>query len=58
MMEAAKGIGRKYRKRATKDCFLFDSYFFSKKASEAVIEVVANLVVMVEKTKNIVQGYH
>ena len=25
IMEATKGIGQKYRKGATKDCFLFDS---------------------------------
>ena len=32
MTEATKGIGQKYRKRETKDCFIFDSWFSSKKS--------------------------
>ena len=32
VMEATKGIGQKYRKEATKDCFIFDSWFSLKKA--------------------------
>ena len=31
IMEATKGIGKKYIKVATKDCFIFDSRFYSKK---------------------------
>ena len=33
MMEATKGIGQKSIKGGTKDCFLFDSWFASKKAA-------------------------
>ena len=33
-MEATKGIGQKSIKGGTKDCFLFDSWFSSKKAAE------------------------
>ena len=46
MMEATKGIGKKYIKGATKDCFLFYSWFCSKKAAEAAMEVGAELVGM------------
>ena len=49
MMEATKGIGQKSIKGRTKDCFLFDSWFASKKAAEAVTEVVAELIGMVKK---------
>ena len=37
IMEATKGIGQKYTKGATKDCFLFDSWFSSKKAEESAM---------------------
>ena len=33
MMEATKGIGQKYIKGGTKDCFIFDSWFASKKSA-------------------------
>ena len=45
-MEATKGIGQKYRKGETKDCFIFDSWFSSKKAVEAAMEVGADLIGM------------
>ena len=32
MMGATKGIGQKYKKGVTEDCFLFDSWFSSKKS--------------------------
>ena len=35
MMEATKGIGQKSTKGWTKDCFLFDSLFASKKSEES-----------------------
>ena len=38
MVEAKKGIGQNYRKGATKDCFICDSWFSSKKAAEAMME--------------------
>ena len=37
MMEETKGIGQKSKKGGPKDCFLFDSWFASKKAAEAAI---------------------
>ena len=48
MTEETKGIGQKYRKGATKDCFIFDSWFSSKKASEDAMEVGAELIGMVK----------
>ena len=35
--ETTKGIGQKYRKGATKDCFIFESWFSSKKSEESVM---------------------
>ena len=48
MMEATKGIGQKYRKGRTKDCFLFYSWFDSKKAAESAMEVGAKFIGMVK----------
>ena len=48
MMEATSGIGQKSIKRGTKDCSLFDSWFASKKAVEAAMEIGAELVGMVK----------
>ena len=49
MMEATKGIGQKSIKGGTKDGFIFDSWFASKKAAESVMEVGAKLIGMVKK---------
>ena len=49
MMEATKGVCQKYRKGATNDCFLFDSWFSSKKAEESYMGVGFELIVMVKK---------
>ena len=51
MKEATNGIGKKYRKGATKECFIFDSWFYSKKATEAAMEVGAEFICM-GKTNN------
>ena len=51
IMEATKGICQNSIKGGTKYCFLFDSWLASKKASEAAMEVGANLIGMV-KTNN------
>ena len=48
MMEEAKGIGRKSKKGGPKDCFLFDSWFASKKAAEAAMGLGAELIGMVK----------
>ena len=48
MMESTKGIGQEYIKWGTNYCLLFDSWFSSKKAAEAVMEVGAELIGMVK----------
>ena len=48
IMESTKGIGKKSIKGGTKDCFLFESWFSSKKASASVMAVVAELIGMVK----------
>ena len=48
MMEETKGIGQKYKKGGAKDCFLFDSWFASKKAAEAAMELGVELIGMVK----------
>ena len=52
MMEATKGIGQKSKKEGTKDCFLFDNWFASKKAAEAKMELGAELIGMVKTNNN------
>ena len=47
-MEVTNRIGQKYRKGVTKDCFLFDSWYSSKKAGEAVVEVGSKFIGMVK----------
>ena len=51
MMEETKGIGQKSKKWGPKDCFLFDSWFASKKATEAAMELGAELIGMVKTNK-------
>ena len=41
-------MGQKSIKGETKDCFLFDSWFDSKKAAESTMEVGAKLIGMVK----------
>ena len=48
MMEATKGIGQKYIKGGTKDCFLLDICIASKKVADATMEVGAKLIGMVK----------
>ena len=49
MTEATKGICQKSIKGGTKDCFLFDTWFDSKKAAESAMGVGAKLIGMVKK---------
>ena len=49
MTEATKGIGQKFRKGATADCFLFEGCFSSNKTGESATVVGAELVSMVRK---------
>ena len=43
-MEATKGIGQKSIQGGTEDCFFFDSWFTSKKAEEASMDVGVELI--------------
>ena len=47
MTEATKGVGQTYIEGGTKYCFLFDSWFASKKAEESAMEIGAELIGMV-----------
>ena len=47
-MEATKEIDQKSIKGVTKDCLIFDSWFASKKAAEAAMEVGAEFIGMVK----------
>ena len=47
MTEATKGIGQKSIKGGTKDCFHFDIWFASKKATEYAIYIGSELIGMV-----------
>ena len=49
MTEATKGVVKRYRKGGTKDCFLFDSWFASKKAEESAMEFGSNFIGMEKK---------
>ena len=48
MVEETKGIGQTSKKGGPKDCFLFDSWFASKKATEAAMELGAEFIGMVK----------
>ena len=48
MMEETKGIGQNSKKGGPNDCFLFDSWFASKKAAEDAMELGAELIGMVK----------
>ena len=46
--EETKGIGQKSKKGGPKECLLFDSWFASKKAAEAAMELGDELIGMVK----------
>ena len=48
MTEETKGIGQKSIKGGTTDCFFFDSWFASKKAEEAAMEMGADIIGMLK----------
>ena len=48
IMEATKGIGQRYTKVTNKDCFIFDSWFSSNKLAESLMDVGADMIVMVK----------
>ena len=48
IMEATRGIGQRDVKEATKDCFIFDSWFSSKNSLESAIDVGIDMVYMVK----------
>ena len=51
MMEATKGIGQRDMKVATRYCFLFGSWFSSKKSEEYAMDVGADIIGMVKTDK-------
>ena len=53
MMEARNGLGQRDLKWATKDYFLFGSWFFSKRLEEDAMDVGADIVGMVETNTKI-----
>ena len=50
-MEGTNGIGQKSIKWVTKGCFLFNSWFASKKAEEAAMVMGAELIGMVKTNR-------
>ena len=57
MMEATKGIGHRYIKGATKDCFIFDSWLSSKKSAEDDMGVGSDMIGMFKtNTKGLCNG--
>ena len=48
MTESTKGVGQRKEKGYTKDCFIFDSWFASKRPYEAVTDIGADFIGMVE----------
>ena len=52
LMEETKGMGQRALKRSTCDCFLFYSWFFSKKVSEVVASIGVDLIGMVKTNTN------
>ena len=48
MTEEAKGVGQRYIKGDTKDCFIFFSWLSPKKLAEAVIDVSTDMIGMVK----------
>ena len=55
-MEAAKGVGQRYMKRATRYCFLFLSWLSLKKSSEVAVGVGTDIISMVKTNKMILKG--
>ena len=53
MMEETNLLGHRDVKGDSKDCFLFDIWFFSNKLEEAAIYVVADMIVMVRNNKKV-----
>ena len=46
--KATKGIGQRDTKEATNDCFVFDSWFSSNNSAEAMIDIGADMIGMVQ----------
>ena len=51
MVEATKGLGQRYEKGATEDCFLFDSWFSLKRPAGDTMDVGADIISMVKTNK-------
>ena len=53
MTEAIKGIGQRYVKGSTKDCFIFDNWFSSNQSSESGMELSDDLIGMIQPNKKL-----
>ena len=47
-MEEMEGLGQRYLKGSMRDCFLFDSWLFLKKAAEAAASIGVDLIGMMK----------
>ena len=52
LMEETKGLGQSDLKWSTRYCFLFESWFFSKKTAEAAASIGVYLIGMVKTNTN------
>ena len=48
LMEEKRGLGQRDSKGLTGDCFLFDGWFYPKKASEAAVSIGVDFIGMVK----------
>ena len=61
MMEETKGLGQRALKLSTRDCFLLNSWFLSKKEAEASTSIGVDLIGMAKintKTKDQPGGFY
>ena len=52
-----KGLGQRDTKGSTKDCFLFDRWFYSKMLAESVIDVDTYMVGMIKNNTKLFCKY-
>ena len=53
-MESINGLDQRDVKGATRDCFIFDSWFAPKRLAEAVVDVGADMIGMIKKQHKII----
>ena len=57
MIEKKSRLGQRDGKGATKDCFIFDSWFASNKLPDSMMYVDTNMVGMVETNMKVFYNY-